>query len=293
MAAALSAKSTKSKMADQSRKSSHAMARQLTPAGPYGTMLSLQRSAGNWAVSHLLGQSLDTLPSPGAVLQRKCVACAKSGSECADCRKKREPAMQRSPSPFQGESKDAGTAPPIVHQVLRSPGQPLDPRTRAFFEPRFGRELSQVRVHSDGKAAESVQAVNAQAYTVGQNVVFGAGQYAPETTTGRRVLAHELAHVAQQRGTSLSRTSLVISENHDPAEREADAVSDQIMAGASHGPVTVQPSPALQRKVVVDKPKDMIKNPGGKGAVQNNAQTVENYLTTLCSGGSVAVDGAT
>lgn len=293
MAAALSAKSTESKITEQSQKSSHGMARQLTPAGPYGTMLSLQHSAGNCAVSHLLGQGLGTLTATSTVLQRKCTSCAKSGVECGESRKKRKSALQRLPSSFQGESKDAGTAPPIVHEVLRSPGQRLDPVTRAFFEPRFGCDLSQVRVHLDGKAAESAEAMNAQAYTVGQNVAFGAGQYAPETTTGRRVLAHELTHVAQQRGTSLSRKPLVVTANHGRSEREADAVADRVMAGDSHGPVTVQRSPVLQRKVVVDKPKDMIKNPGGKGAVQTNAQTVENYLKTLCSAGSVAVDGAT
>ena len=70
-------------------------------------------------------------------------------------------------------------APSIIHDVLRAPGQPLDATTRAFMEPRFGHDFSRVRVHSDAKAAESARAVNALAYTVGQDVVFGVGQYAP------------------------------------------------------------------------------------------------------------------
>ena len=69
---------------------------------------------------------------------------------------------------------------------------------RAVMEPRFGHDFSQVRVHTGGRAAESAQAVNALAYTVGQDVVFGAGQYAPEMGTGKQLLAHELTHVLQQ-----------------------------------------------------------------------------------------------
>src|ERR1041385_5790965 len=80
--------------------------------------------------------------------------------------------LQRRAANPRGSAK----APPIVHEVLRSPGQPLDASTRAFMEPRFGRDFGDVRVHTDGKAAESARAVNARAYTVGNNVVFGAGQ---------------------------------------------------------------------------------------------------------------------
>lgn len=90
------------------------------------------------------------------------------------------------------------TVPPIVHEVLRSPGQPLDPTTRAFMESRFGREFSRVRVHTDGKAADSARTVKARAFTVGRDIAFGLGQYAPGTTMGKRLLAHELTHVMQQ-----------------------------------------------------------------------------------------------
>jgi hypothetical protein len=89
-------------------------------------------------------------------------------------------------------------APPSVHEALRSPSQPLEQTIRAFMEPRFGHDFSGVRVHADAKAAESARAVNAQAYTVGSRVVFGATQYNPHTLAGRRLLAHELAHVIQQ-----------------------------------------------------------------------------------------------
>jgi hypothetical protein len=94
------------------------------------------------------------------------------------------------------------TAPPIVHDVLNSPGQPLDAATRAFFEPRFGHDFSKVRVHSGSMAEQSARDLNAHAYTVGHDIVFGPGRYAPETAEGRRLLTHELVHVAQQSRSS-------------------------------------------------------------------------------------------
>jgi hypothetical protein len=90
-------------------------------------------------------------------------------------------------------------APPIVHEVLRSPGQPLDGSTRGLMESCFGQDFSHVRVHTDSKSSRSAEAVNALAYTVGHDVVFGTGQYTPGTSAGQRLMAHELTHVVQQR----------------------------------------------------------------------------------------------
>ena len=90
--------------------------------------------------------------------------------------------------------------PGVAHVVVNSPGTPLDGGTRAFFEPRFGDDFGNVRVHADHHAAVSADAVNAKAYTLGNDIVFGAGEYAPHTGAGRRLIAHELAHVAQQAG---------------------------------------------------------------------------------------------
>jgi len=92
--------------------------------------------------------------------------------------------------------------PPIVHEVLRSPGQPLDPATRTFMESRFGHDSSRVRLYTDAKSAESVRSVNALAYTVGQAVAFAADPYAPASSESRRLLAHELVHVVQQGGAT-------------------------------------------------------------------------------------------
>jgi lipoprotein-anchoring transpeptidase ErfK/SrfK len=84
-------------------------------------------------------------------------------------------------------------------QNMRGGGEPLPESARAYFEPRFGQDFSQVRVHSDAKAVESARAVNARGFTVGKDVVFGKGEYAPETVQGRKLLAHELTHVVQQK----------------------------------------------------------------------------------------------
>jgi hypothetical protein len=85
--------------------------------------------------------------------------------------------------------------------VMQSGGQPLPGSVRGFFEPRFGYDFSQVRVHTDARAADSARAINALAYTVGRDIVFGAGQYAPETASGQQLLAHELTHVIQKAHT--------------------------------------------------------------------------------------------
>jgi hypothetical protein len=105
--------------------------------------------------------------------------------------------------------KEAGTAeaslseaPTSVHEALRSPARPLDISTRAYFEPRFGQEFGNVRVHTGMMAARSARDVDAHAYTVGQDIIFGAGQFAPGTRAGRRLIAHELTHVIQQERAS-------------------------------------------------------------------------------------------
>lgn len=122
--------------------------------------------------------------------------------------------------------------PPIVHDVLRSPGHPLDFATRAFMEPRFGHDFSQVRVHTDEKAAESARAVNALAYTVGNNVVFGPGQ----NPSPQYLLAHELAHVIQQGGQPTS-GSLIVTSANDPAESVADAAARNVLSRSQPPPL--------------------------------------------------------
>lgn len=129
-------------------------------------------------------------------------------------------------------------APPLIHEVLRSPGQPLDAKTRAFMEPRFGHDFSKVRIHTDRRSAESAQAINALAYTVGQRIVFGAGQYNPETSVGQHLLAHELTHTVQQNNSQLRRqrprvkiSNVIVSTDTEQARLKARELATLIKAG--------------------------------------------------------------
>ncbi|KAF5434155.1 protein of unknown function (DUF4157), partial [Candidatus Methanophagaceae archaeon] len=97
-----------------------------------------------------------------------------------------------------GQTPEVTTSLESHIRALKGGGQPLLESVRTFFEPRFGYDFSQVLVHTDTRAAESAGAVNAQAFTIGQDVVFGEGQYSPQTSEGKQLLAHELTHVVQQ-----------------------------------------------------------------------------------------------
>ena len=127
------------------------------------------------------------------IVQRKC-SCEGTGHQCSECAEaERGKSLHRKAVSAQTPTA-SHEAPPIVQDVLRSPGQPLDASRRAFFEPRFGVNFGNVRVHADANAAASARAIHALAYTAGNHVVFGAG------TAPTRLLAHELAHVVQQSG---------------------------------------------------------------------------------------------
>ena len=164
------------------------------------------------------------------LLQRKCACGGTPGptGECEACRKKRLSLQRKSRNSELGSRNDS-SVPPIVHEVLRSPGQPLDSATRAFMERRFGHDFSHVRVHTNARASASARAVCARAYTVGQDVVFGIGEYAPNTSAGRRLIAHELSHTLQQRPSIGSiRPLLEISSPVGAAEQEADNTANAV-----------------------------------------------------------------
>lgn len=156
--------------------------RHVAPVGPVigSTTDPLEREADSVA-EHVM-----RMPVPGCSASDVTVQvtreCGKGGEE--------DRRLQRSP----GIGGDVTTAPQIVHDVLSSPGRPLDAGSRAFFEPRFGRDLSAVRVYDDAQANSSASAVDAKAYTVGHRIVFGPGR----SPADRLLLAHELAHVVQQ-----------------------------------------------------------------------------------------------
>ncbi len=183
------------------------------------------------------------------ILQRKC-ACGShtsTGGQCEECAAKREvlqrklaigasndpleqeadrvadqvmstplnSAINRMPPKIQrftGQANDGlNTAPPSVDRVLASPGRSLEPALRQDMEGRFGYDFSQVRVHTGSAAQRSAREVNANAYTVGHDIVFGAGQFVPEAGEGQRLIVHELTHVVQQSGKS----RISFSENKD------------------------------------------------------------------------------
>jgi peptidoglycan/xylan/chitin deacetylase (PgdA/CDA1 family) len=180
----------------------------------------LQRSIGNRAVLKLQ-------------LQRK----------CSDCDEEDE-RLRRMPT--SGARNDT-TIPAAVHDTLATSGRPLDVETRAFFEPRFGSDFGDVRVHDDVLADASARSVNAIAYTVGQHVVFRQGTLSPETSDGKRLLAHELTHVVQQRQAS-PRVAPLDSEPESSAfEREARRSATSVLwgyLGPDYGRVTSDTSAA-------------------------------------------------
>ncbi len=130
---------------------------------------------------------------PAPMARPPCAACADGGATCPACEKAESVAVSR-----KAEGAVGSDAPASVDAALRAPGEPLSPSVRDFFEPRFGQDLSHVRIHTDRAARESAREVSALAYTVGSHVVFGTERHAPGTPDGQRLLAHELTHVMQQ-----------------------------------------------------------------------------------------------
>ncbi len=150
---------------------------------------------------------------------------------CAACEEERRPKLH---------AKSVGAlpsqAPPSVHQALSGAGRPLAPELRSDMEAGFGRDFDAVRVHTDGQAAASASEINSLAYTVGDHIVFAGGQYAPHSSAGRHLLAHELAHVAQQPSGQVQ-SKLTIGDVDSPAEREADRAADAVAAGGDAGTI--------------------------------------------------------
>lgn len=122
----------------------------------------------------------------------------------------------------------------------------MDTPTRSRMEASFGQDFSQVRIHTDARANASAKAVQALAYTVGPHIVFAAGAYRPETWNGRRLLAHELAHVVQQAGSDPS-FPLRIASAHDPAERQAERAADAVAQGNMIEPHLMRSATLVQR----------------------------------------------
>jgi hypothetical protein len=196
-----------------------------------------------------------------------------AGGECASCKKEGASGhLQRSAT----KAGSVNEVPPIVHDVLNSSGQPLDAATRTFFEPRFGHDFSKVRIHSGTQAAKSAQAVNALAYTAGRDVVFAAGQYAPHSTAGQRLLVHELTHVVQQRYASSPSGTLsmgpVESAHEDDAARAVGAIENGAPPTTDGDKLVLRRQPATH--ITTPIPKEATVNKQGQASFQINGINV-------------------
>ncbi|MCI0698648.1 DUF4157 domain-containing protein [candidate division KSB1 bacterium] len=186
-------------------------------------------------------------PVRSGLPQRKC-ACGNSAGldgECKACRNTRLSVQRRDAS-----ETELATVPRVVHEASQSSGHPLDPTTRAVMEPHFGHDFSEVRIHTDARAAESAQAVNALAYTVGQNIVFGANQYAPGTMSGQKILAHELTHTIQQSTAKppVEKVGNSISSTQRPEIEAEQAALNAVAGQVGTNFVTERPGLTLQRQ---------------------------------------------
>jgi hypothetical protein len=165
------------------------------------------------------------LRTPEPVPVAHAVARSTTAGDAVQCKRIDEAALGGGTG---GSSSPGGAAPAFMPAVLGSPGRPLGPSERRFFEPRFERDFGDVRVHDDPEAARSAQSAGALAYTVGRDIVFGPGQYRPGSADGKKLLAHELAHVVQQRGHGATATR---SAGEPSLEGEANRASLSTVEG--------------------------------------------------------------
>jgi len=194
-----------------------------------------------------MARAVDLQKSPGATAvpvtgspQRKC-GCGRRSvfGPCTSCGKQQATSIAsrdglsarlRISLPSGGTDKTAsGDLHDIVGKLPNSSGQPLGKDVRTEMESKFDRDFGHVRVHADSEAARSANSVNALAYTVGSQIVFGAGQFSSKSRSARGLLAHELAHVVQQGRLSQGNTRVVAADSR--FEREADVAAHSILEG--------------------------------------------------------------
>ena len=139
-----------------------------------------------------------------------------------------------------------------VNQVLQSPGEALDQKSRGLFEPRFGHDFARVRIHTDQRANQSAEALHADAYTAGNDIVFGAGRYQPHSEGGRTLIAHELAHVAQQSEWTRPSGAFELSRPESAAERGAARSAERVAAGLTPSLSGIAESGVIYRTIKDD-----------------------------------------
>jgi Domain of unknown function (DUF4157) len=258
-------------------------------------------------------------PVQAGLLQRECTSCGQhtiAGGECAECTKKksglqRKLAIGASNDPLEREAdrvadqvmaapahpavsgalpciqryaEGTDTAPASVDHVLTSSGKPLETALQQDMEKRFGQDFSRVRVHTGAAAEQSARDVSAHAYTVGHNMVFGAGQFAPGTKEGRRLIAHELTHVMQQGGAStytLQRAETDTSKNCQPLADTKSDVNAKINKSLKDARKTVG-TPLNAEKVIDEVANDLATNTSpGRAAIEDWASTLGSKKVDL------------
>ncbi len=238
-------------------------------------LLNLQRSAGNHAVTNLLPRARAT-----GVVQRKCATCSSGSEPCVNCAKEARVQMKAG---NEGSHSEPSAATRAVREGLASPTQSLEPAVRHSMESSFGQDFGHVRLHTDARAAQSAQQVNARAYTVGSDIVFGSGHYQPYTREGQHLLAHELTHTLQQRnGVAFDR--LEISDSADASEREADAIAGAVVQGRpiaqspGSGAVQVSRQPATGTKTPAAQPAPQPAAIGWTGCAPEHVKELPSEL---------------
>lgn len=180
-------------------------------------LTALQQTHGNQYVQRVVTsiQAKLKVGQPGDIYEQEADRVAEQVMRMTEPEVQRQAEEEKKKKEEEGilQTKEiSGLTPEVTSELesrihaLKGGGQPLPEFVRAFFEPRFGYDFGEVRVHTDARAAGSAQALNARAYTVGCEVAFGAGQYTPGTTAGKRLLAHELVHVVQQNQDRLAKS---------------------------------------------------------------------------------------
>jgi Domain of unknown function (DUF4157) len=161
---------------------------------------------------------------------------------------------------FSGQSTgQTNVAPASVGNALAGPGRPLDSAIRQDMEPRFGHDFSRVRVHSGAAAEQSAQDLNAEAYTVGQDIVFGTGSFTQSDAAGRRLIAHELVHVVQAENAPPVVRRAPALKGHTTAEKVDDNIATVVDKAIAESPTIAKFVPAKKLKaesghLVVDDP---------------------------------------
>jgi Domain of unknown function (DUF4157) len=200
-------------------------------------------------------------------IQRKCEACA-AGAPCPQC----EAEDKLHGKAAAGKTPRASATAESSIASLRGGGQPLPRSLRAFFEPRMGADFSGVRIHTGGRAQESARVIQARAFTAGRDVVFGAGEYAPDSPDGRRLLAHELVHVTQQGAVPGNRCS-TLQRQPDPNQPQPSPAPTPTPSNPLTGPENaVQPAGAA-----LDPAGKLTPPPDPKGELVVHKQTSTTF----------------